>query len=80
MLRHWLSIVTLSAIGVPLIVYVVGGLLIGPYEGENGMLSFMGDVYGDALRLQLSAWFLLCAPLLLIAIWTAALKLRQYAG
>jgi hypothetical protein len=63
---------------VPLLVYVLGGLLVGPYEGENGILSFMGSIYVDALTAHFSAWFLLFSPLLLAGIWIAVLKLRQY--
>jgi hypothetical protein len=77
MLKRWLSIIFLCLIGVPLIVYWVGGLIVGPYEGENGLPGLMTSIYSDALSGQLSAWILLFSPLLLIAIWIAYNQLRR---
>jgi hypothetical protein len=77
MLKRWLFIIFLCLIGVPLVVYWVGGFIVGPYEGENGLPGLMSSIYSDALSGQLSAWVLLFSPLLLIAIWVTYNQLRR---
>ncbi|MCP4000312.1 MAG: hypothetical protein GY727_05325 [Gammaproteobacteria bacterium] len=79
MIKRWLYIILLCLISVPLIVYWVGGLIVGPYEGENGLFGLMISIYSDALSGQLSAWILLFSPLLLIAIWAACRQLQRIA-
>jgi hypothetical protein len=77
MLKRWLYIIFLCLIGVPLVAYWVGGLIVGPYEGENGLPGLMSSIYSDALSGQLSAWVLLFSPLLLIAIWVTYNQLQR---
>jgi len=69
MFKRWLFIVFLCLIGVPVGIYWVGGLIVGPYEGENGLPGLMTSIYSDALAGHLPAWVLLFSPLLLVAIW-----------
>ena len=77
MIKHWLSILLLCLIGVPVAVYLVGGLIVGPYEGEGGILGMVGTIYADALTGHLSAWVLLSSPLLLVAIWMLVARLNK---
>ena len=78
MLKYWLYLLGFCLLGVPAIVYWVGGLLAGPYEGERGILGMMGTIYGDALTGHLSALILLFAPMILIGIWIGCSRLRQF--
>ena len=77
MFKRWSSIIFLCLIGVPLVIYLVGGLIVGPYEGENGLPGMMTSIYSDALSGHLSALILLFSPLLLIAIWLACGQLQR---
>ena len=77
MLKRWLFIIFLCLIGVPLVIYWVGGLIVGPYEGENGLPGMMASIYSDALSGHISAWILLFSPLLLLAIWLACGQLQR---
>ena len=77
MYKRWFSIIFLCLIGVPLVIYWVGGLIVGPYEGENGLPGLMASIYSDALNGHLSAWMVLFSPLLLIAIWLVCGQLQR---
>jgi hypothetical protein len=77
MIKHWISIIFLCVIGVPPTVYWAGGLLVGPYEDEQGLPGLMGSIYGDALSGHLSALVLLASPLLFVGIWMLYGKLRR---
>ena len=77
MLKRWLYLLAFCLFGVPTIVYWVGGLLAGPYEGERGILGMMATIYGDALTGHLSALVLLFAPVILIGIWLGCQRLRS---
>ncbi len=79
MIKSWLSILVLCLIGVPVVVYWVGGLIVGPYEGEGGIMGMIRIIYADALTGHLSAWVLLFSPLLLVAIWMLVLKVNKFA-
>lgn len=76
-IKTWLALCLLSVAVVPAAVFLGGLLLAGPYAGENGLFSLMGDVYGDALALRPSALLLLGSPVLLAAIWAAARALSR---
>jgi len=77
MVKRLLYIILLCLVGVPLTIYWIGGLLVGPYEGERGLFGMMGSIYGDALTGHLSAWILLFSPLLLVGIWIGFYQLRR---
>ena len=55
---RWLSYAGLSVVISPALVYGAGLLLVGEYEGENGFMGFLGDIYGAALTGELSACLL----------------------
>ena len=52
------TLIGLSMLAVPALIYVVGRALVGPYEGPLGLLGLIGHIYSDASLGHLSAWFL----------------------
>lgn len=76
-LKHWSVILLLCLVGVPVIIYLTGNVIVGPYEGESGMLGLMGHIYGDAISGSAKAWLVLMGPALLVLIWSASAKLRR---
>ena len=75
--KWWFYAFLICLIAVPALVYLAGGLIVGPYEGEGGLLEMMRKIYVDAMTGHLSAWLLLLAPLLLALIWKACNKLSR---
>lgn len=74
------GIVIAGAIAAPALVYAVGSLL-GPYEGPNGFLGFLSDVYGDAFTGNPAALGLLLSPAaLLLSGWLIVLAWRRTPG
>ncbi len=63
-----LIIIAAGAVIAPALVYAVGSLL-GPYEGPNGFIGFLADVYGDALHGKLAAVGLLLSPAAFVFSW-----------
>ncbi len=63
------TLLGLSALVVPVLIYVAGRALVGPYEGPLGMLGLIGHIYSDASLGQVSAWFLLLSPALILLVW-----------
>ena len=76
-LRVWLIFLLFSVILVPIVVFLGGLLLAGPYEGNGGVFGLMGVIYRDALTGHASALLLLSSPLLLVGGWLAAFWLRR---
>jgi hypothetical protein len=68
-LVRWLAYFGLSVVIAPIIVFNAGLLLVGEYEGENGLFGFLSTVYGAALSGSLSAWLLLLGPIIVVLIW-----------
>jgi len=66
-----------SVLLVPPLIYLSGGLLVGPYEGESGLSGLVMSIYGDALSGKLSSWFLLISPVLLVLIWLVCAWMRS---
>jgi hypothetical protein len=78
LLKRWLPLAAFCLIGVPVIIYLFGGLLVGPYQGEGGLPGMVGTIYLDAIKGHLSALTLLTAPVLLIGIWVSVMQLRRH--
>ena len=62
----------------PVLVYVVGEAVVGPYEGMTGLGSFLGSIYVDLLAFEPGAWILVTTPSLVVGIWTGSLRLQRY--
>ncbi len=76
-LKNWIIFALVSLLLVPPLVYMGGSVLVGPYEGEFGMIGMIGTIYADAARLKASAWIVLLAPLLLGLIWAGCIRLSN---
>lgn len=71
-LRFFLLVGGFGIVVLPLLVYLVGALTLGPYEGGIG--SFLAKLYGDFVRLAPTAWLLLLGPYVLF--WALRLLTR----
>ena len=71
----WILFTLLSILTLPILIFLVGRLLAGPYEGKVGLLGLMGNIYLDAILGKPGAWLILLAPLILIAIWWGSFAL-----
>jgi len=78
-IKGWLIVALLCVIIVPVLVFLGGWLLAGPYEGDGGIFGLMATIYADALLADLSALLLLLSPLLLLAIWRCSFWLGKLA-
>lgn len=67
----------LSFLIVPVCAFVGGLIVVGDYEGQSGLLGYMGAIYGDALRGRWLAWMLILAPILIVGLWTIITKLTR---
>jgi hypothetical protein len=76
-LNRWIIFMAACVLLVPPLIYLSGGLLVGPYEGESGLSGLVTSIYGDALSGKLSTWFLLISPMLLVLIWLACAWMRS---
>ena len=76
-LRLWLILAAFSVAVVPVVVFLGGLWLAGPYEGDGGIFGMMAEIYGDALTGRTNALLLLFSPVLLVVIWVAAFRARR---
>lgn len=61
----------------PVLVYVVGEAVVGPYQGTAGLGSFLGSIYGDLLKFKPGAWILVTTPSLIVGIWYGSIQLQR---
>lgn len=73
----WVQMVLLSTIIIPFAIYTGGNWLIGPYEGNFGIMGFFFSIYSDAFQAQPAAWLLLLAAPMMALIWRVALQKRS---
>ena len=69
---RWIVLAALVLAGcviVPVLAYVAGGRLVGPYAGPRGLASYLGAIYGDAGRGNLLALALLAGPVVCAGVW-----------
>ena len=71
-LRFLLLFAGFGVVLLPLLVYTVGAVTLGPYDG--GLTSFLAKLYGDFVRLAPTAWLLLLGPYALF--WALRLLTR----
>jgi hypothetical protein len=62
----------------PILAYVAGRRIVGPYEGTRGLLSFLSTIYRAAIEGEALALILVLAPTLLLAIWGLHGGLRRW--
>jgi len=76
-LQKWIIFTLASLILVPALVYLGGSLVVGPYEGEFGLLGMMGNIYGDAAKFRPGALLVLLGPVILVGIWVACARVQR---
>jgi hypothetical protein len=59
----------LSCLLLPILAYIGGRVVVGPYEGSMGLLGYLGAVLSDAVRGRWLAWVLVLAPAATVALW-----------
>ena len=76
------ALLVVGAVIVPIMAYLVGGTIVGPYEGNSGLAGYLGTIYLSTWHGERAALTLILSPLLIIAIWLTALWLfrRSHAG
>jgi len=62
----------------PVLVFVVGEAVVGPYAGTSGLASFLGTIYGDLLTFEPGAWILVATPSLIVGAWYGAMSLQRF--
>ncbi len=65
-----LSLLLLSCLLLPVLAYIFGRVVVGPYEGPIGVLGYLGSILDDAARGHWLAWLLMLAPAATVALWT----------
>jgi hypothetical protein len=61
----------------PVLAYVLGRQVIGPYEGSRGLASYVGSIYSAVGQGQPLAIAMVFAPALLLGIWALQAYLRR---
>jgi hypothetical protein len=72
MARHKKELVLLGSLlafglfVLPLVVYLVGIEIVGPYEGEGGAFGLLGSILAAVARGSWSAWVLALSPYIIV--------------
>jgi len=61
----------------PVLVFVSGEALVGPYQGTAGLASFLGSIYGGLAEFQPGAWILVTTPSIIVGLWYVTMKLQR---
>ena len=57
----------------PSLVYLVGIVIVEPYEGENGLATLYGSILSGLVKPELPAWLLVLGPYVVIQLVRLAL-------
>lgn len=63
---------------IPVAAYVVGGMVVGPYEGDSGLTGYLGTIYQSAMRGERAALTLILSPLIIVLVWQIGLMLFRH--
>lgn len=76
----WLLFAALGAgwLVLPVLAYLAGRRVIGPYPGERGLSSYLSSIYVAAAEGRLLALALVFAPMVLVLTWTLYIRLARY--
>ena len=74
-LRWLLAALLFGLLVLPLLVYFTGIAVLGPYA-HGGAAAFAADFAADLARMRWFSWSLALGPLVLVAIWRTASRLR----
>lgn len=70
--------VFIGSVLLPVLAYVIGGRLVGPYPGTRGLGSFLEAIYADAASGSLLAFCLLLGPAICVASWALRAVLLSF--
>jgi hypothetical protein len=59
----------------PLVVYIVGVEIVGPYEGEGGALGLLTSIFVALARGEWAAWILALSPYLVVQLTRLAVSI-----
>jgi len=77
-LMNILALLVTGAVIIPVCAYLVGGYIVGPYEGNSGLAGYLGTIYLSAWRGERAALTLILAPMLIVAVWLIGLRLYRH--
>lgn len=60
----------------PALIYLVGTVVIGPYEGE-GLVALYAAILTGALNLEPVPWLLIASPLIVVQLFRITVALRR---
>ena len=63
----------------PIAVYVFGQQVVGPYEGDGGLGTFLWSIYSGLANGAFAAWILVLSPALVVGTWYVVVKILQAA-
>ena len=74
----WLAAsLVLGWLVLPVLAYLLGRQLIGPYEGSRGLSTYVGSIFSAVAQGQPLAIVMVIAPALLLGIWALQGYLRR---
>ncbi len=68
-----------GAVIIPVMAYLVGGTIVGSYEGNGGLAGYLGTIYLSTWHGERAALMLILAPLLIVVIWLTALRIFRHS-
>lgn len=75
-----LSVILLVVFGLvvlPALAFAVGQVIIGPYEGDNGLAGYITVIYQALGEGSAVAVIMVCTPLVVVLMWWALLWLMR---
>jgi len=77
-----LALLLTGAVIIPVVAYLVGGYVVGPYAGDGGLAGYLGAIYLSAWHGERAALTLILTPILIVMVWLIGLRLfrRGRAG
>jgi len=73
-LTRFAALLVTGAVIIPVGAYLVGSVVVGPYEGENGLAGYLGTIYLAALGGERAALILILSPWLIVIVWKVGLQ------
>jgi|GEM_PF-1278629 hypothetical protein len=78
-LRQIAVLLLTGAFFVPVSAYLVGSYVVGPYEGDGGLMGYLSTIYLSAWHAEQAALMLILSPLLIVMSWKICLWLSRRA-
>jgi hypothetical protein len=68
------SLLAFGLLFLPLVVYLVGVEVVGPYEGEGGAFGLLGSILAALARGSWAAWVLTLSPYIIVQLARLAVR------